>query len=389
MSSIEIGMRTDKTEANPYGYVKVASIPEDEVCVLYLGGDGADTDRTANGYAKIIENEILADIDAKISVYSIKYNFDGHKKTVARQISNIKHRAEVLISQAKIDEIVQKATIDEYNPQYVDSLFEKAILPRISSLNGKEKLSVEEACKRIRKLNIVTYCHGAYVALKLEEKMQAKMNELGYSNEERKQIQSQMLVVAHAPACVLGLSKSQFVSFKSVYDSSTPLKGNFFDVYIENRKCEERKRFAAEENKDETKIKENRWFDFEPCFFNKKQGNLFMIKQKYKWVDEEGPFMINSDEHNNVQYKDATQTKEGRLLGWFSKNILQNGIKNSLQQDSEHIALPPLEELILDDNPQTREKALAVFDKMKANGLKFRNEIFMEAREYHKNMVQR
>lgn len=188
MSSIEIGMRTDKTEANPYGYVKVASIPEDEVCVLYLGGDGADTDRTANGYAKIIENEILADIDAKISVYSIKYNFDGHKKTVARQISNIKHRAEVLISQAKIDEIVQKATIDEYNPQYVDSLFEKAILPRISSLNGKEKLSVEEACKRIRKLNIVTHCHGAYVALKLEEKMQAKMNELGYSNEERKQI---------------------------------------------------------------------------------------------------------------------------------------------------------------------------------------------------------
>lgn len=110
------------------------------------------------------------------------------------ELSNIKHRAEVLISQAKIDEIVQKATIDEYNPQYVDSLFEKAILPRISSLNGKEKLSVEEACKRIRKLNIVAHCHGAYVALKLEEKMQAKMNELGYSNEERKQIQSQMLV---------------------------------------------------------------------------------------------------------------------------------------------------------------------------------------------------
>ena len=72
--------------------------------------------------------------------------------------------------QAKIDEIVQEATADEYNPQYVDGLFEKAILPRISSLNGKEKLSVEEACKRIRKLNIVTHCHGAYVALKLEEK---------------------------------------------------------------------------------------------------------------------------------------------------------------------------------------------------------------------------
>ncbi len=34
MSSIEIGKRTDKTEDNPYGYVKVDSIPKDEVCVL-------------------------------------------------------------------------------------------------------------------------------------------------------------------------------------------------------------------------------------------------------------------------------------------------------------------------------------------------------------------
>lgn len=59
------------------------------------------------------------------------------------------------------------------------------------------------------------------------------------------------------------------------------------------------------------KIKENRWFDFEPCFFNKKQGNLFMIKQKYKWVDEDGPFMINSDEHNNVSIKMQLKPKKG------------------------------------------------------------------------------
>lgn len=210
-------------------------------------------------------------------------------------------------------------------------------------MHGKCKLSTQEACKRIRKLNIVAHCHGGYVALKLEEKMQAAMKKLGYSDEDRKQIQSQMLVVAHAPACALGLSQSQFVSFKSVYDSGTPLKSNFFDTYIESRKREERKRFAAEENKDETKIKENRWFDFKPCFFTKKQGNLFMIKQKYKWIDGEGPFMVNSDEHNNVQYHDATQTKEGKMLAWFSKNILQNGIKNSLQQDRQHIPLPPLD----------------------------------------------
>lgn len=45
--------------------------------------------------------------------------------------------------------------------------------------------------------------------------------------------------------------------------------------------------------------------------------------------------------------------------------------------------------MILNDNPQMREKASAAFDKMKVNGVKFRSEIFAEAREYHKNMTQR
>ena len=38
MSCIEIGLRTQKTDDNPYGYAKVNNIPADEVCVLYLGG---------------------------------------------------------------------------------------------------------------------------------------------------------------------------------------------------------------------------------------------------------------------------------------------------------------------------------------------------------------
>ena len=186
MSSIEIGKRTDKTEDNPYGYVKVDSIPKDEVCVLYIGGDGTTTDKAANGYAKIIKNEILDEISAEVPVYSITYNFDGHNKSIARQIANIKHRTEVLRSNADIEKTLSKATDEEYNPQYVNELFEKVILPRITLLNGKGKLSVDEACKRIRKLNIVAHCHGAYTTLKLEEKMQAVMKELGYSEQDRK-----------------------------------------------------------------------------------------------------------------------------------------------------------------------------------------------------------
>ncbi len=386
MSSIEIGKRTDKTEDNPYGYVKVDSIPKDEICVLYIGGDGTTTDKAANGYAKIIKNEILDEISTETPVYSIKYDFDGHNKSLARQIANIKHRTEVLRSKADIEKTLSKATDEEYNPQYVDELFEKVILPRITLHNGKGKLSVEEACKRIRKLNIVAHCHGAYTALKLEEKMQEAMTLIGYNNDERKKIQSQLLVVAHAPACALGVSKSQFVSFKSVYDSNTPLKNNFFDKYIESRKAEERRRFVAEEDQNIDKIEQNRWFDLKPCFFAGKQGNLFLIKQKYEWIEGEGPFMINSDEHNNVQYKDKSQTKEGRMMAYFAKTILENGIKNSLQQDDGFMPLPPIEDLILSGNPEIQEKEQSAFEKMKQNGKALRREVFQAAANYHKKM---
>ena len=384
MSSIEIGKRTDKTEDNPYGYVKVDSIPKDEVCVLYIGGDGATTDKAANGYAKIIKNEILNEISAEVPVYSIVYNFDGHNKSLARQIANIKHRTEILRSNADIEKTLSKATAEEFNPQYVNELFEKAILPRITLQNGKGKLSVEEACKRIRKLNMVVHCHGAYTALKLEEKMQAAMKELGYSEQNRGKIQSQMLVVALAPASPLGISKSEFISFKSAYDGNTPLKNNFFDRYIEIRKAEERRRFNAEDLKNQEGIENNRWFDLKPCFFAKKQGNLFLIKQKYDWYEGEGPFLINEDEHNNVQFKDKNQTKDGRLMAYYAKTILQNGIKNSLKQDDEFVPLPPIDDLVLSGNPERAEKEQSAFEKMKQNGKDFRKQIFLEAVDYHK-----
>ena len=389
MSSIEIGLRTQKTDDNPYGYTKVDNIPADEVCVLYLGGDGATTDRAANGYAKIIQNEILADLDPSIPVYSVTYNFEGHKQSVARKVSQIKHRTEVLSNNEDIDKTLSKATEEEYNPKYVDDLFKKVILQRITLHDGKGKLSTEEACRRIRKLNIVAHCHGGYTALKLEEKMQEAMELIGYSNDERKKIQSQLLVVAYAPACALGVSKSQFVSFKSVYDSNTPLKNNFFDRYIEHRKAEERRRFVAEEDKNIDKIKQNRWFDLKPCFFSGKQGNLFLIKQKYEWIEGEGPFMINQDEHDNVQYKDKSQTKEGKMMAYFAKTILENGIKNSMQQDSSLVPLPPIESLVLNGDETMTSKVVKAFETMKENGKTFRKGISQVAINTHANMVSK
>ena len=115
---------------------------------------------------------------------------------------------------------------DTLHPRYVDDLFDKALLNRISDKNGK-RLSTDEACAKIRKLTIVAHCHGAYTFLKLEEKMQKKMQELGYSAEERAKIQHEMLCVAHAPYAPLGVSKSTMISFASAQDLKINHHNNF------------------------------------------------------------------------------------------------------------------------------------------------------------------
>ena len=170
MSSIKIGLRTQKTKSNPWGYEAIENIPSDEVCVLFLNGDGATDDKSANGAAKIIEEQVLDTIGEKVSVYSTNYDFEGVHGELSRLLDFAKYGH---MQYSQIDKL-SKAKAEDYDPQYVNDLFKRAILPRISLINGKGKLSTEEACKRIRKLNIVAFCHGAHVALKLEEKMQLR-----------------------------------------------------------------------------------------------------------------------------------------------------------------------------------------------------------------------
>ena len=58
-STATVYQRTAKSDDNPFGFSEVSQIPDNECCVVYLGGDGAVNNKAANGYAKIIENEIL------------------------------------------------------------------------------------------------------------------------------------------------------------------------------------------------------------------------------------------------------------------------------------------------------------------------------------------
>lgn len=113
-----------------------------------------------------------------------------------------------------------------FDPKYIDDLFDKVLLRRICNNNGN-RLPTDVAKRRIRKLNIISHCHGAYVAMILSQRLVNKMQELGYSVKDIDIIQSQLLIVSLAPSCPLGVTKTRTISFMSAYDSMVERPDNW------------------------------------------------------------------------------------------------------------------------------------------------------------------
>lgn len=74
MSHSGIIQRVPKTAENEYGIKRIKSIPGDEICVLYLGGNKTQSEHEASGNAKIIEQDILPHLSTKVPVYSAYYD---------------------------------------------------------------------------------------------------------------------------------------------------------------------------------------------------------------------------------------------------------------------------------------------------------------------------
>jgi hypothetical protein len=123
-----------------------------------------------------------------------------------------------------------------------------------------------------------------------------------------------------------------------------------------------------------------RWFDFHPSFFAQKQGNMFMVKNKFLWDEKGGPLIYNDQEHLDVGYTfNDNNSFSGKILISYSRAVLYNVIKNSFQQKHEFEPLPPIEELILPPDRELHEPYRQFFEQMKENGKNFRNETFLYA----------
>lgn len=341
--------RCPTSEDAPYRIRPSAPISPEEICVLVLAGTGG---RGINlrGYNSILKetdnfvknNADLSSCPVRVCVAVCDFG-KKHLDKIARKGLYYEVWNPQALASLKHD-IPADCVAETFDPQYIRDIFESAILPRISSKGGLERLPLRQAEQNIRRFNVVAHCHGAFVAIRLEKLMNEKMSELGYLPAEQKKIKSQLLVLAYNPDCPNFVSGFRFISIVSSQD-----RHNEYQSYLREWLLMEPK-------------------DFGVCFIPKIYGQTLMCAKvdkagiegnpprEFRAITAEEWFkqIHNVDvkkkelgEHDFLGFEPVENMSRGALkLQSFANNILKNAIRNSqMQSDEKFVPLPYIQHL--------------------------------------------
>lgn len=455
-TKIKILVRSDKTKKSPFHCTSVDTMPSDEVCVLFFGGNGTVdqlvpkkkfAEQIANGDAKRIQDEVISPhFDVDVPVYAVAYDFDNYggelevdhdvgnkklefnKQNLKRAFKNnilpllsengaqidvaeIEHRwcpyMNILFAtpeiEARFDRMLYDTLLElNYTDNQIESieqmvklrkrradnshitdLFNRIILPRIT-VDGKRR-NLNDALIAMRKITFSAHCYGALLVRKLQDEMRKKMPTLGYSAKEVETILSQMLIVAHAPSGRLDKQTAAFYSFASAFDGAMLTPTNEIQQFIVDNKRTDQKHMIENNLRD----MEHTWIpktgsSMRAMFLPRNMGNMFIVPRGFDIdVDAENGYGdASEDEHGNTHFiKRPGQNKYGWLLNFIERNVLINGITNSLAQQEQYISLPDLQDLIQIPNsgPEQREHGAELFGQMQQNGKLFLKNVYANA----------
>lgn len=345
----------------PYRFNVASPIKPDETLVLVLGGTGAcgsDNIRGYNGYAKKVSDFLKTRSELKNKNFRVCVAVCNaghyHDENVAREKKFLQYIAPE--TYRKFYENKQGIELQEFiNPAYIQDIFNLAVLPRISASDGKIRLSKAQALRNIRRLNIVTHCHGAYVASCLEEMMRDKMQRLGYSEKEQKEIQKQLMVLNYAGDYYRRKGGVRFIDFESAADDHAKyqptfkewiqMKGKKFSLFYENNwfMCGQIDKAGIEGNPPRVLVaKKIDGNYFEEIVAARKKAK----EDEMKEPEEEATL----SEHAFLGFKPKSNMSKAALkMQIFFGNVLKNAVLNSCEQPKEGFSpLPSTKRLMAD-----------------------------------------
>lgn len=205
-----------KSEENPYGQRDIEETENpflDGPCLLCISAGGISSDKNVFGTTKrgmeMARMRVRGQKNAGFSLQDFPVKFLSIK----------------LDTKSQDKKMTEDERIDTFVAQY--------LVPLISS-NGV-KIDCIQAMRNMRNVNMMSYCDGTLVVQNIEQKLLDRMQELGYSNEECKKIQSQMCMFPIATNRLTGTQKSTCISFKDIND----LEVSDNVTFVENQKVSE------------------------------------------------------------------------------------------------------------------------------------------------------
>lgn len=370
--------RVPESADAPYRFNVAQPIRPDETLVLFLGGtgtNGRDNIRGYNGYAKQVDDFLKGHQELKdksfrvcVAVCNMGRYHDADQARTEKMFQYIAPE-----QYQEFCESLQGIKREEMlNPMYIQDIFNQAVLPRISADNGRIRLSKAQALRNVRRLNIVTHCHGSYVALLMADMMQAKMRELGYSDKESKEIQKQLMVLNYAPDYPKGTNGARFINFESAADDHAQYQPMFkewlqmkrkrFSLYYHNNwmMCGQIDKAGIEGNPPRVLIArriDGDYFDEIAKAYQKAEADDLKEPEEDKTLGE----------HDFLGFEPKSNMSRAAIkLQKFFGNVLKNAVLNSCEQPVEGFTpLPSTKALLIDTAKEKLEIIKAWFTNFK------------------------
>ena len=298
--------RCSRSEENPYS-IKLCKPDLNRTTVVFLAGtvDERSALRLSNGLLKKVDDFIFNICNfekEEVQVCTAVCHFGKYlNPDMARKLLYLYYK-DYRTYEGQMRNFEQAEAIEYAVPNYVADLFEKLIIPRLCD-EKQNLLPFDMALQRMRKLVVVTYCHGAYTWMKLEEQINLLLIGKKYTNRQKKLLLKSITVVAYSPDCPLGYSNAQFISFSSASDLSIQ-HGNGFIRYVHRNMFVE---------------------DFGLCYLSGKWGRAFYCAKYSKEGVEGNPLVFRRVDpkawYENLHNENVEQKKsyvsEHDFLGFY------------------------------------------------------------------------
>ena len=316
-----VGRRTPG-QLNNWERIDLNHYKSEKPIVICLSGNGAITEKSANGFCK--RAEILLELLFKnsypqgtciadlVDIVGCSYSYKANVKIpnmTETEKKDFFHKYPTM--EAYLKDYPNNITKDDtgfIEETVIDDIINNILLPLCVNENN-EKLPVKTACKKLSRVTFFTWCHGAMEVYKILSKLLKKCSELDYELCDIVKMFSSIMHITYAPITKANLSPTISIDSLSDYNNI-----HYSEQYPDINGVEIMYEYPDEVVK--------RFFDNIHIFSSK------LTNTSEKDINEHSVEFLDRDEEWNIKGGYVNADCVSQLMSWALCRAVENGLEN-------------------------------------------------------------